>query len=112
MNTKPVELPDDLIAKVKKLVKANVQYLVQDPDDPRIAIQAQDQMEGFIFNWMREELTDAIEKAKQEERERVCFLIEEKTIGLPDPNNGYWDVVDSLELLEAIEPQNKESEDK
>lgn len=50
----------------------------------------------------REELNQAYESGKQEERANLRSLVEELTYGIGDPNEGFRDVLESEELLEAL----------
>lgn len=58
-------MKNTLKQKIKRLVEANVEYLVQDPNDSRIGIKAQEQMEGFIFSWMKEEIALAVNRERK-----------------------------------------------
>jgi hypothetical protein len=50
-----------------------------------------------------------VEVSVEAERERIKGLIEELTVGLPDPNSGFWDVVDAEDLYDALTPKKEEA---
>lgn len=40
--------------------------------------------------------------------QKVREMVENMTIGLPDPQNGYWDIVDSENFMEKLDELEKE----
>lgn len=66
-----------LRAKVKKLVKENVRYLVSDPDDIRVGILSQEQMEYWVVSLCKKELQTIATKSAEEIVEEIDGLIEE-----------------------------------
>lgn len=65
-----------LRAKVKKLVKENVRYLVSDPDDIRVGILSQEQMEYWVVSLCKKELQTIATKSAKEERKNTLEVIE------------------------------------
>lgn len=64
-----------LRAKVKKLVKDNVRYLVSDPDDDRVGILAQEQMENWVVSLCKKEFHLIATKSAEEEQEKARRII-------------------------------------
>lgn len=69
-----------LRVKVRKLVKENVNYLISDKDDPRVGILAQEQMEDWMVQFLKQELTAIATKSAEESLKNWYFEGDELVI--------------------------------